>query len=835
MLKAGIIRVNNNPTTAMAVLVVPKKGPKKFRLVVDFRPLNKITQEVRNSLPKIEVQLLRAREMKFFSSFDLLSGFDYLPCTMETGRVAYSFKGAPQGWNNTLSLFSMRQIYDVLVKAGIWPRNCMQWIDDTVIMAGSLEELFKILERYLKRIEELNLRLNVDKCHLVGLFATFCGRKVDGSGYQYDRSYVDELLSRANPRYVHELAQFIYTANFLCSILPGFSKLRHRITKNCSIAEKIKTLERKKLLIKWTDEMREAFEQLKEVLRKSLHRTLGHYNHLEPTYIFCDASDFYWSLILAQTKEEVNTENPYASNFRIISMTSGTFKGLSFDWHISSKELFPVVVALKKFPYYLLYNFRETILFTDHRNLVGILSPKQVSIKAYAARLGCWAADFMTMNLKVYHLPGYRNIPPDIISPWMNPGATGKEQIPVKIVTRAEEEYWKLVDSFHVSGRHPSKNRSPAASWGVMDELFVLKIQQLENVNLKEVWRERGKIVLSRHLIPYAIVHAHAVFNHGAEKREAEFIRKHYTIEKGLKALFLQTLKKFRRQCLHCQRRSLIINRPLNVTEFGREARQVLYSDFLYINRSGWILTVVDSLTRTTLLHFCPKVEAKEVVKALWKWHAHFHLAPEFLLVTDQGSHFVNQMVNDFFKSCNGTHRVTAAYISQTTGTVEVQNREVLRHLRSLVSELGLPSNRWGEVILMVQTFLNSTPLTCRGGNKSPVELLMGVKPRVSLMGVKPRVSLMGGEMLQLTERDVLSLKRISEELHERIRSYQEDAYRKGLLYRYQANKRMNKRLKPINFHPGEYVLLSEKGFESGHKDKCRPRWTGPVQVVEII
>eukprot|EP00924_Labyrinthula_sp_SR-Ha-C_P010528 augustus_masked-scaffold_70-processed-gene-0.106-mRNA-1 protein AED:1.00 eAED:1.00 QI:0/0/0/0/1/1/3/0/556 len=334
MLKAGIIRVNNNPTTAMAVLVVPEKGPKKFRLVVDFHPLNRITQKVSNSLPKIEVQLLRARKMKFFGSFDLFSGFDYLPCTMETGRlftfttpsgVAYSFKGAPQGWSNTPSLFSMRQIYDVLLKAEIWPRNCMQWIDDTVIMATSQEELFKILERYLKRIAELNLRLNVDKCHL-------------------------------------------------------------------------------------------------------------------PCYIL-----------------------------------------------------------------------------------------------------------------------------------------------------------------------------------GVMDELFVLKIHQLDNANLREVRREKGKIVLSRHLIPYAIVHAHVVFNHGAEKREAEFIRKHYSIEKGLKGLFLQTLKRFRKQCLHYQRRSLIIKRPLNITEFGREARQVLFSDFLYINRSGWILTVIDSLTRTILLYFCQKVEVKEVVKALWK------------------------------------------------------------------------------------------------------------------------------------------------------------------------------------------------------------------------
>eukprot|EP00924_Labyrinthula_sp_SR-Ha-C_P000151 maker-scaffold_39-snap-gene-2.78-mRNA-1 protein AED:0.60 eAED:0.66 QI:0/0/0/1/0/0/2/0/130 len=128
-------------------------------------------------------------------------------------------------------------------------------------------------------------------------------------------------------------------------------------------------------------------------------------------------------------------------------MTSGTFKESSFDWHISSKVCSRWWWLLRSF-------------------LMGILSVKQVHIKAHAARLGRWAADFMTMNLKVYHLPGYRNIPPDIICRWMKPEATGEEEIPAKIVTRAEEEYWKLVDCFHVSGRRPSRNGSPAASWG---------------------------------------------------------------------------------------------------------------------------------------------------------------------------------------------------------------------------------------------------------------------------------------------------------------------------------------------------------------------------------
>eukprot|EP00924_Labyrinthula_sp_SR-Ha-C_P012788 snap_masked-scaffold_93-processed-gene-0.14-mRNA-1 protein AED:0.27 eAED:0.34 QI:0/-1/0/1/-1/1/1/0/212 len=212
---------------------------------------------------------------------------------------------------------------------------------------------------------------------------------------------------------------------------------------------------------------------------------------------------------------------------------------------------------------------------------------------------------------------------------------------------------------------------------------------------------------------------------------------------------------------------------------------------------------MIDSLTRTTLLHQCIKVGARKIVKALWEWGAFFHLAPEFLLVTVQGCNFVNAVVQKFIHSCNGIHKVTAAYISQTAGTVKVQNREVLRHLRFLVSECGLPSNAWGGVVLTVQMFLNSTPLSYRGAdNRSPLGLLMGIKPRVS-----PIESV----ALEVSRKDVERIGQVARELQERIRIYQKKAYSKGLFYRFQANKRTSKGVKLIFFHPGEYVLLSEK------------------------
>eukprot|EP00924_Labyrinthula_sp_SR-Ha-C_P007875 snap_masked-scaffold_28-processed-gene-4.8-mRNA-1 protein AED:1.00 eAED:1.00 QI:0/-1/0/0/-1/1/1/0/76 len=55
MLKTGIILLNKSLTTAMSLSVIPKKRPKRFRLVVGSRPLNRLIQKADNMLPRIEL------------------------------------------------------------------------------------------------------------------------------------------------------------------------------------------------------------------------------------------------------------------------------------------------------------------------------------------------------------------------------------------------------------------------------------------------------------------------------------------------------------------------------------------------------------------------------------------------------------------------------------------------------------------------------------------------------------------------------------------------------------------------------------------------------------
>eukprot|EP00924_Labyrinthula_sp_SR-Ha-C_P006031 snap_masked-scaffold_143-processed-gene-0.0-mRNA-1 protein AED:0.48 eAED:0.48 QI:0/0/0/0.33/1/1/3/0/307 len=298
---------------------------------------------------------------------------------------------------------------------------------------------------------------------------------------------------------MHELAQFVYRDNFLCGIIPEFSRIRKLVLGDFKLVGKLKNLERKFLLIEWTSEMEVAFIELKEALKKTLVSSLGYYKQNENIYIFADASDKYWSLYLCQTPDDVEIENPLKARYSVIALNNGSFGGSQLNCHISSKELYPMV------------------LFTDHRNLVGIIEPKEVKTKAYASRLGRWSVDFMSIGLKVFHLDGDKNIPADCLSRWMNPDYI-EESEEEKYISRIskilsinsswdEAKYWKNVDSYHISMRHPVHDaKPPASNWQVMDDLFVFKYQKKDIPSLTEVLKENEKIVLTRSLIPFLIM-----------------------------------------------------------------------------------------------------------------------------------------------------------------------------------------------------------------------------------------------------------------------------------------------------------------------------------------
>ena len=133
------------------------------------------------------------------------------------------------------------------------------------------------------------------------------------------------------------------------------------------------------------------------------------------------------------------------------------------------------------------------------------------------------------------------------------------------------------------------------------------------------------------------------------------------------------------------------------------------------------IMVVMDGFTRFTELYTLQSVAGKEAAKGLLDFANRYGLPS--VLISDGGTQFVNQHVKDLLQSHGVEMLTTNPDSHEENGLVERTNKEVVRHLRSLMFDIGTLDG-WHEHIRSVQRILNSAPHSSLG--TSPATLVYG-------------------------------------------------------------------------------------------------------------
>src|SRR5688572_24198518 len=138
LLEQGKISPSTSPFGAPVLFVKKKDGT--LRMCVDYHGLNKITKKNRYPLPRIDELLERLQGAKYFSKFNLCSGYHQIQITPEDQyktafRTCYGhfeFNVIPFGLTNAPAVFST-MIRNVL--APVLEQCAVSFLDD--IMAYS--------------------------------------------------------------------------------------------------------------------------------------------------------------------------------------------------------------------------------------------------------------------------------------------------------------------------------------------------------------------------------------------------------------------------------------------------------------------------------------------------------------------------------------------------------------------------------------------------------------------------------------------------------------------------------------------------------------------------
>ena len=377
LLQNDIIEHSNSAYNS-PLLIVPKhseNGKEKWRLVVDFRQLNKKVVNDKFPLTRLDDVLDRLGRAKYFSTLDMTSSFHQINLdnsskhltAFSTNNGHYQFKRLPFGLK--ISSNSFQRMLTIAL-SGL-DASAFLYVDDIIVFGCSLKHHNENLRNVFERLSKYNLKLNAKKCVFLKPEVIYLGHQITKNGIKTDPAKHKIIENYPVPKDAEEIKRFVAFCNYYRRFIKNFAE----ITKCLNDQTK------KGKVFEWTTECQQSFESLKKKLVNS--PILQYPDFDKPFILTTDASNYALGAILSQG--EIGKDLP-------ISYASKTLGKHDLNKPVIEKELLAIYWGIEFFRPYLVG--RKFIVVTDHRPLVSLFTHKNPSSKLTRIRVELSDHDF---------------------------------------------------------------------------------------------------------------------------------------------------------------------------------------------------------------------------------------------------------------------------------------------------------------------------------------------------------------------------------------------------------------------------------------------------------
>ena len=251
LMKDGIF--HSNPTSAWAAAphLVPKRGSEEFRFTVDLIPVNKYTIQSQFPMPNLEHELHKLSGSSYFANMDRSNAYWQLPFHKNSQHLQ-SFI-TPDGiytpcrvLHGTTNAFSYLQSNLSSILTPYLSDHVLIWLDDVLIYASSMKDLFQSIQEVLTLCRTYRLYLHPKKCIMFTNAIRWCGRLITPKGVRFDPANYEGLCNMKMPQTAGDLQQFMCALQWILTTIPNFSELVQplRIILNKAFASTVKTSKR---------------------------------------------------------------------------------------------------------------------------------------------------------------------------------------------------------------------------------------------------------------------------------------------------------------------------------------------------------------------------------------------------------------------------------------------------------------------------------------------------------------------------------------------------------------------------------------------------------------
>ena len=565
--------------------------------------------------------------------------------------------------------------------------------------------------------------LSPPKCSIAQPSIDYLGHTISENGLTPLHENIAPIMNMPEPRTLKEANLFIGGLGFYRRFIRNFAKLAAPIY---AVANKSKE---RRGDFHWGEPQRTAFQSLKTAITtKPLF--LHFPDPTRPLVLSTDASNNRIGAVLKQTLAD--------DTFHIISYFSRMLSDTEQRYSTIEKEALAIHSSLEKLRPYVL-NLELTIE-TDHCPLCNFHRRPTRN-----RRIDFWSLDLADYNIKeIRYKKGSCNCDADLLTRYPLIGSTA-------VITRAQANKMPvgpIVDQVVVVApppkNQPSVTRLPSIS--PLDHNRLRQAQQQDPIIQQYITHpDKHSLsqdgILFRRSKKYSLVpflpaslinevlqafHDHVSAAHfGRNRTYAQIARRCFwhNMHRDIQA--------YVRSCELCSRHNIPRQKPsghLQSISPPRGVFDLVGLDFWgptsepSSNDNRYVLVLTDYMSKFVVARASPLNNAQTVAEFLVDTAALFGVPHQ--LLTDQGSHFNNELIHKVSLMMGCQHTLSTAYHPQTNGQVERWNATLRPQLNKLAEQQ--PAD-WDKFLSAIVAAYNSGEHSTTG--VAPFELMFGRRP----------------------------------------------------------------------------------------------------------
>jgi transposase InsO family protein len=620
------------------VLLTPKPEG-KFRLCIDYRDLNELTESGSHPLPHILQMLMRLGDhgSSYFGIMDLTQGYHQNAVSKSSMLFTafivfcgiYHFCRLPFGPKKAPSHFQEQMAATVLL--GLLYYICEVYLDDIIVHGKTTQEFLDRLRKVFERLDRHRIVLKPSKCKFGLPSVEYCGRVISKFGLSMSQKKIASVVNFPVPIFAKQMKSFLGLANYFREFVPNHSTVVKPLQ---ALIPDYKRSNR----ITWNAEAHLAYISIRALINDC--PTMYFLQPEGELYCYTDASDYGIGGYLYQLID--GKEQP-------IAFVSKSLTATQLRWAIIQKEAFAIFETLKQLDH--LLRDRKFILFTDHMNLLFITESSNPMIIR-------WYMSIQELDFTKRFTKGEDNPISDHCSR-LCPNLMSNEP--------------ELYDEADIVCANVHK--------------FILNNKEYEVI---------------------ASVHNSTVGHGGLERTVNKLTNKLNHMHTSWPFL-RQKVKRFIALCPCCQKMSQV-KVPIQAAPFTVSSyapMECVNIDFIGpFPDKGYILVMIDTFTRWVELYCVDSADALHTASSLLSHFGRFGSPAH--LTSDRGSHFINEVIEEFCRHVGLQHFPTLAYSKEENSLVERTNKEVNRHLIALTFDSSTVDS-YRLCVPIVQRILNAS------------------------------------------------------------------------------------------------------------------------------